>query len=98
MTKESCGPSVFPTFIRIVWWIFASFTRIPPMVNQIETHVLNQRIEDHAWMEKYHIAHEAWRLSARAAEVFDNEILKQIGEKYGKTAAQVMLAGTSREA
>ena len=37
----------------------ASFTRIPPMVNQIETHVLNQRIEDHAWMEKYHIAHEA---------------------------------------
>lgn len=28
----------------------ASFTRIPPMVNQIETHVLNQRTEDHEWM------------------------------------------------
>ena len=25
MTKESCGPSVFPTFIRIVWWI------LPPL-------------------------------------------------------------------
>lgn len=38
----------------------ASFTRIPPMVNQIETHVLNQRVEDHEWMGKYHVAHEAW--------------------------------------
>lgn len=70
----------------------ASFTRIPPMVNQIETHVLNQRIEDHAWMEKYHIAHEAWApFGEGRGGLFDNEILKQIGEKYGKTAAQVML-------
>ncbi len=38
----------------------ASFTRIPPMVNQIETHVLDQRIEDNEWMRKYHVAHEAW--------------------------------------
>ena len=70
----------------------ASFTRIPPMVNQIETHVLNQRIEDHAWMEKYHIAHEAWApFGEGRGGLFDNEVLKQIGEKYGKTAAQVML-------
>ena len=34
----------------------ASFTKIPPMVNQIETHVLNQRQEDHTWMEKYKVA------------------------------------------
>lgn len=62
------------------------------MVNQIETHVLNQRIEDHAWMEKYHIAHEAWApFGEGRGGLFDNEVLKQIGEKYGKTAAQVML-------
>ncbi len=70
----------------------ASFTRIPPMINQIETHVLNQRNEDHVWMEKYHIAHEAWAPFGEGREgLFDNEVLKQIGEKYGKTAAQVML-------
>lgn len=70
----------------------ASFTRIPPMVNQIETHVLNQRAEDSAWMEKYHVAHEAWApFGEGRGGLFDNEVLKQIGEKYGKTAAQVML-------
>lgn len=70
----------------------ASFTRIPPMVNQIETHVLNQRTEDHEWMEKYHVAHEAWApFGEGRGGLFDNEVLKQIGEKYGKTAAQVML-------
>lgn len=70
----------------------ASFTRIPPMVNQIETHVLNQRTEDHEWMGKYHVAHEAWApFGEGRGGLFDNEVLKQIGGKYGKTAAQVML-------
>lgn len=70
----------------------ASFTRIPPMVNQIETHVLNQRTEDHEWMGKYHIAHEAWApFGEGRGGLFDNGALKQIGEKYGKTTAQVML-------
>ena len=69
-----------------------SFTRIPPMVNQIETHVLNQRVEDHEWMGKYHVAHEAWApFGEGRGGLFENEVLKQIGEKYDKTAAQVML-------
>lgn len=69
-----------------------SFTRIPPMVNQIETHVLNQRKEDNEWMSKYHVAHEAWApFGEGRGGLFDNEVLKQIGEKYGKTTAQVML-------
>lgn len=70
----------------------ASFTRIPPMVNQIETHVLNQRTEDHEWMGKYHVAHEAWApFGEGRGGLFDNEVLQQIGKKYNKTAAQVML-------
>ncbi len=70
----------------------ASFAGIPPMVNQIETHVLNQRVEDHAWMAKYHVAHEAWApFGEGRGGLFDNEVLKQIGVKHGKTAAQVML-------
>ncbi len=70
----------------------ASFTKIPPMVNQIETHVLNQRPEDHAWMEKYKVAHEAWApFGEGRGGLFENETLKDIGRKYGKTTAQVML-------
>lgn len=70
----------------------ASFTKIPPMVNQIETHVLNQRTEDHVWMGKYGIQHEAWApFGEGRGGLFDNEILKAIGAKYGKTTAQVML-------
>lgn len=70
----------------------ASFTKIPPMVNQIETHVLNQRVEDNTWMKKYGVAHEAWApFGEGRGGLFENEVLKSIGEKYGKTTAQVML-------
>ena len=70
----------------------ASFTRIPPMINQIETHVLNQRTEDNEWMGKYHIAHEAWApFGEGRGGLFENKVLKQIGDKYGKTTAQIML-------
>jgi len=69
-----------------------SFVKIPPMVNQIETHVLNQRIEDHEWMEKYDVAHEAWApFGEGKGGLFDNEDLKNIGREYNKTTAQVML-------
>lgn len=70
----------------------ASFTRIAPMVNQIETHVLNQRGEDNTWMSKYKVAHEAWApFGEGRGGLFENEVIKTIGEKYGKTTAQVML-------
>ena len=43
-------------------------------------------------MSKYHVAHEAWApFGEGRGGLFDNEALKQIGEKYGKTTAQVML-------
>lgn len=70
----------------------ASFTRIPPMVNQVETHVFDQQTEAHAWMQKYHVAHEAWAPFAEGRQdTFTNEVLAGIGAKYGKTSAQVML-------
>jgi len=70
----------------------ASFARIKPMVNQIETHPLNQRVEDHNWMEKYGIQHEAWASFGEGrGGLFENPVLTEIGEKYGKTSAQVML-------
>lgn len=70
----------------------ASFARIRPMINQIETHPLFARVEDHKWMEKYGVAHEAWApFGEGRGGLFENETLKAIGEKYDKSTAQVML-------
>ena len=69
-----------------------SFARIKPMVNQIETHPLHQRVEDHKWMEKYGVQHEAWASFGEGkGGLFTNPVLTEIGAKYGKSAAQVML-------
>ena len=69
-----------------------SFSRIKPMVNQVETHVLNQQTEAKKWMDKYGVQIEAWApFGEGRGGLFQNEVLAGIGAKYGKTAAQVML-------
>lgn len=70
----------------------ASFARIKPMVNQIETHPLNQQIEAHEWLKKYGVIHEAWALFGEGrGNMFTNPVLQEIGKKYDKTVAQVIL-------
>ncbi len=70
----------------------ASFARIRPMVNQVETHPLNQQNEARKWMDKYGIQIEAWApLGEGRGGLFENKTLNAIGQKYGKTAAQVMI-------
>lgn len=70
----------------------ASFARIVPMVNQVETHVLNQQTEAKKWMDKYGVQIEAWApFGEGRGNLFANEILTTIGKRYQKTAAQVML-------
>ena len=69
-----------------------SFSRIKPMVNQVETHVLNQQTEARKWMDKYSVQIEAWApFGEGRGGLFQNEVLAGIGAKYGKTTAQVML-------
>lgn len=71
---------------------FASFNRIKPMVNQMETHIYNQQKNLMKWAEKYGIQLEAWGpFGEGRGGIFENPVILQIGEKYGKTAAQVML-------
>ena len=71
---------------------FASFNRIKPMVNQMETHIFNQQKGLKEWADKYNIRLEAWApFGEGRGGTFDNQVIIQIGAKYGKTAAQVML-------
>ena len=70
----------------------ANFADICPMVNQVETHIFNQQTEAKKWMDKYEIQIEAWApFGEGRGGTFDNPVLMKIGEKYGKTTAQVML-------
>jgi 2,5-diketo-D-gluconate reductase A len=70
----------------------ASFARIKPMVNQVETHPLNQQIEAQEWMKKYDIQQEAWApFGEGKGNMFSNPVLQEIGNVYGKSNAQVIL-------
>lgn len=70
----------------------ASFAEIRPMVNQVEVHPFNQQIIAKKYMDKYGVQIEAWApFGEGRGGLFDNKILREIGEKYNKTTAQVML-------
>ncbi|MDO5509280.1 MAG: aldo/keto reductase [Weeksellaceae bacterium] len=69
-----------------------SYNEIPPALNQIETHVFNQRWEDQEVMKKFDVQHESWAPFAEGlSDFFSNEELEKIGKKYGKSVAQVTL-------
>ena len=69
-----------------------AFAQVSPMVNQVETHVFCQQVEAHENMNQLGVVHEAWGPFAEGRNtVFTNPVLTQIGEKYGKSTAQVML-------
>lgn len=71
---------------------FAAFNRIKPMVNQVETHIFNQQKEMKEYADKYDIQLEAWApFGEGRGGTFDNPVIAEIGQKYGKTPAQVML-------
>ena len=71
---------------------FCNFVDVVPAVNQVETHVFQQQKKAHEIMEKYNVQHESWGPFAEGRkDFFSNEVLNEIGKKYGKSASQVAL-------
>lgn len=70
-----------------------SYNRIRPAINQIETHLYCQRQQAHIWEDKYGVAHEAYAPlgQGRAKEMFQEPDVRALAQKYGKTAAQILL-------
>ena len=65
---------------------------VVPAVNQVETNPMNQQIKAQEVMQKYGVAIEAWAPFGEGKNgMFTNETLVNIGKKYGKTSAQVIL-------
>ena len=68
------------------------FVEIKPAVNQIETHIFNQQKETKKYLEKYKCQIESWGPFAEGRnDFFNTPLLKEIGEKHGKSVAQVAL-------
>ena len=70
----------------------ANNVEIPPMVNQVETHVFDQQIEAQKYMEELDCRIMSWGpLAEGRNNFFTNPVLEEIGKKYGKSVAQVAL-------
>ncbi|WP_349515119.1 aldo/keto reductase [Leuconostoc suionicum] len=70
----------------------AEFSEIKPMLNQIEVNPFQQNKKDVAYFSYYGVQTEAWAPFAEGKNgLFSNEILKEIGDKYNKSIAQVVL-------
>ena len=65
---------------------------VVPTVNQVEAHVFYTRKELQKVLEKYGTVMEAWSpLASGKNNIFNNEVLLEIGEKYNKSSAQIAL-------
>ena len=69
-----------------------AFTEITPQINQVETHPFNQQIFAQENMAKNKVQIESWATFAEGRNgIFTNPVLEEIGRKYGKSTAQVMV-------
>ena len=70
----------------------AGFVEVAPAVNQLEVHAFQQQKIAREILNKYNTQIMAWSPLAQGKNnLFTNETLTKIGDKYGKTAAQVDL-------
>ena len=77
-------PNTFPQI--------ASMAKIMPVLNQCESHVFYQQRKMLEYLRAYNVELEAWSPLAEGRHgIFKNPTLTSIGEKYGKTAAQIAL-------
>jgi len=70
----------------------ALFNEVKPAVNQVEVNIFHQQIEAQSYNERYGVQMEAWAPFAEGKNnMFSNPELQEIGDKYNKSIAQVIL-------
>ncbi len=68
------------------------FNKVTPQVNQVETNPFNQQIYAQKNMIKNNVQIQSWApFGEGRGDMFKNEVLKKIGDKYNKSIAQVIL-------
>lgn len=66
-------------------------TGVLPVINQVELHPFFNQKEQREWHDKHGIITESWSPLSRARDVFENETIQSVADKYNKTVAQVIL-------
>jgi 2,5-diketo-D-gluconate reductase A len=65
---------------------------VVPTVNQIETHPFHQQIETQTFLQENGVQIESWGPFAEGKHnIFQNELLHSIADKYHKSVAQIIL-------
>jgi 2,5-diketo-D-gluconate reductase A len=65
---------------------------IPPAINQIETHPFNQQQEEQKFLQDNNVQIQSWGPFAEGKNnIFHNELLLSLANKYNKSVAQVIL-------
>ncbi|WP_134087850.1 aldo/keto reductase [Olivibacter sp. XZL3] len=63
-----------------------------PAINQIETHPFHQQVENQKFLSENNVQIQSWGPFAEGKNnIFHNDVLAAIGEKYNKSVAQVIL-------
>lgn len=71
---------------------FIQFNEVKPAVNLIQANPIHQRLADQAAMVARDVQMVAWQpFAAGDGNLFENEILKAIADRHGKTVGQVIL-------
>jgi 2,5-diketo-D-gluconate reductase A len=71
---------------------FLMHHEIAPAVDQIETHPFHQQVEAQKFLQENGIQIESWGPFAEGKnDIFHNPLLRSIGEKHGKSIAQVII-------
>lgn len=71
---------------------FVLHNEVAPAVNQIEIHPFHQQGDAREILKEYKVQPEAWGPFAEGKNgLFTNEVLQTIGQKHGKSTAQVVL-------
>lgn len=71
---------------------FAIHNQMLPALNQIEIHPFHQQAAAQALLLEYGIQTEAWGPFAEGRNgLFENEVLRAVGRKHGRSVAQIVL-------
>lgn len=68
------------------------FSKIPPAINQIETHPFNQQVNAATFLKDNNVQLQSWGPFAEGKnDIFKNELLLSIAQKHNKSVAQIIL-------
>jgi 2,5-diketo-D-gluconate reductase A len=69
-----------------------AFNEIAPAVNQVEVNPFHQQVDSTSFMQSIGVQAEAWAPFAEGRnDLFQNEVLKLVAAKHGKSIGQVVL-------